>query len=56
MKRILIIGDYYPHISFNSVLNKLIAERLNREGYKLILLSIKIEQKRYNKAQKEKKE
>lgn len=39
MKRILIIGDYYPHISFNSVLNKLIAERLNREGYKLILLS-----------------
>ena len=26
MKRILIIGDYYPHISFNSVLNKLIAK------------------------------
>lgn len=39
MSRILIIGDYYPYCSYNSILNKLLVERLKKEGHEAILLS-----------------
>lgn len=39
MKKVLLIGDYFPNLSWESFRNKSIAESLSNNGYKVILLS-----------------